>query len=224
MFQVKVCGIKDAQTAAFCSSLGIGAIGLNFYGKSKRYVNPESARSIVDATESSTLKVGLFVNHDAETIIELSADLDLDAIQLHGTESVEIVDQLSALPDSQKIIRAVRISKSNQSEALREIESWSGDRYRHRIGAILLDAWVDNSFGGTGQQIDWEWLAGIDLPTDKPIILAGGLKPENVAQAISVIKPAGVDVAGGVEDSEGNKHPDLIRDFHSIASQSFDRI
>lgn len=223
MFKVKICGVKDPETAAFCCKVGADAIGLNFFHKSRRYVDEEQARRVIQGMPEGVTKVGLFVNHNASLIIQRVSDLGLDAIQLHGDETVDVLSHLNELPDNIRVIRAVRIGSKNETDALREIEEWSSVPASSRVGAILVDPLVEQVYGGTGKQIDWDWLASRQLPTDKPLILAGGLNRENVAKAISIVRPAGVDVAGGVEDDNGHKDRDKIRDFVSAALGSIER-
>ncbi|MEE2641969.1 MAG: phosphoribosylanthranilate isomerase [Planctomycetota bacterium] len=221
MFRTKICGITSLKDAQACQRAGVGAIGLNFYRESRRRVSRESAIEIARGLDQSVLKVGLFVNHPPAAILEETELIGLDAIQLHGDEPLEVLDALETLPEKTRIIRAIRISPETEKEALARIDSWQS---HPRTGAFLLDTLVTGSYGGTGKSMDWDWLARIDWPTDKPVILAGGLQPENVRHAIETVKPQGVDVAGGVEKSPGIKCPDRIRDFVETACRSFDRI
>ena len=199
--------------AAFCQSVGADAIGLNFYERSVRFVDEENARKIIDATGPALLKVGLFVNHDILEVVSKVNRVGLDAVQLHGDETPESLDGLDAMPASVRVIRAIRISPQNQADALADIVLWESHPNSERVGAFLLDPFVESEFGGTGHQIDWNWLASLELPTKRPIILAGGLKSENVQQAIEIVRPFGVDVASGVESEKGRKDKNLIRDF-----------
>lgn len=224
MFKIKICGVKDEAVAAYCAASLVDAIGLNFYDASKRRVDDEVAKKICDARNENLIKVGLFVNRSPQDILRHVAQVGIDAVQLHGDETPEILDALEELPEKVRVIRAIRISPTIELQSLNEIEQWSSTARSHRVGAILLDAHVDSAYGGTGKAIDWYWLNQLKLPTDRPIILAGGLTPENVAEAVAAVKPAGVDVAGGVEDSNGQKSQRLIDQFVSNAIDSFDRI
>jgi phosphoribosylanthranilate isomerase len=195
MAWVKICGVTSVEDARIAASAGAAAIGLNFYRKSPRYVSPESAMPIVEALPAGICKVGVFVDEDRQRIVEIAEKLQLDALQFHGRESVEFCRGWS-----QKLVKAVRV---RGPQALRSSAPYPVD-------FILADAYVEGRVGGTGQQIPLDWLAGIDRSR---LILAGGLKPENVAEVIQQVRPAGVDVASGVEKEPGRKDPDLLRKF-----------
>ncbi|MEC9092469.1 MAG: phosphoribosylanthranilate isomerase [Planctomycetota bacterium] len=226
MFKIKICGIKDCKTVVQCSQFGGDAIGLNFYAKSKRFVPVTSAVEIASKAPKSLKKVGLFVNHSAAEIRSVSQQVGLDLIQLHGNESITLLEELeSHLEDNrQKVVRAVRMSPENSETALSQIEQWDQGHCADLVGAFLLDAFRADSYGGTGETIDWNWLSELDLPTEKPVILAGGLNPFNVERAIEQIQPFGVDVAGGVESVNGVKDHAKIEQFVKNARRSFNRV
>lgn len=223
MFRIKVCGIRDPESATVCHRLGVDAIGFNFYPPSKRFVPAETVCQFRAEIPDDLKCIGLFVNADAETIRDLAKRLHLDAIQLHGDEKPSILDRLE-LPEEISIIRAIRISPQVVENSLAEIESWQQHPGASRLGAFLLDAHHDQEYGGTGRTIDWDWLSTLDLPTDKPLILAGGLTPENVGEACARVRPHGVDVAGGVESRPGVKDHLRIEKFVKAVRQSVDRI
>jgi phosphoribosylanthranilate isomerase len=217
MFRIKICGIRNVNDAQAAARAGADAIGLNFFKKSRRFVEPLVAREIVAALPDGVTKVGVFVNHDTAEIAEIVDRVKLDSVQLHGDESPEV---LSALPISVRIIRAFRcgtLGLSTLAHYLGECKS------QGRIpDAVLVDADAGADFGGTGRLTDWtsvanerHTLAGV------PIILAGGLTPDNVAAAIAAVRPDGVDVASGVENETAHKDHDLIARFVDSARQAF---
>ena len=208
MFQTKICGIQNPKIAVACRDIGIDAIGLNFFAGSRRRVDPPVGKSIADAVGDSVLVVGLFVNHSLAEMSELVQRCSIQMLQLHGDEPPALLHELAGCPvlSDLPVIRAIRISPQSEDAAIRQIEKWSEYDRDNQLAGFLLDANQDGQYGGTGSVIDWNWLATIGLPDIKPIVLAGGLTPENVAEAISIVQPAGVDVAGGVESVIGNEN------------------
>lgn len=195
MVRIKICGVTNVEDAEMAAEAGADAIGLNFYSNSPRYVGLEAAERIVEALPQGICKVGVFVDEERDRILETAEKLHLDALQFHGRESAEFCRGWS-----QKRIKAVRV---DGPDALSLAATYPVD-------FILADAYVEGRAGGTGQQIPLEWLAGVER---RRLILAGGLNPENVAQAIRHACPAAVDVASGVEKGPGRKDPDLVRRF-----------
>lgn len=215
LFTIKICGIssvKDAQVAALA---GADAIGLNFYDKSPRNVDLETAQKIASALPSKVAKVGLFVNAEAAAVTSHVESLDLDWIQLHGDEPPEYIRDL---PEC-SILRAVRFSGENASELGDFIRRCNEVR---ELGAILVDAHKEGTFGGTGETVDWSSLAECRSALgEQPLVLAGGLTPFNVEDAISAVRPQAVDVANGVESSPGRKDLLLVRAFTNAAKKAF---
>lgn len=206
MFQIKICGIQNLEDAKACAAGGVDAIGLNFYEKSRRFVDPQMAQHIAKEVSGSIQVIGLFVNHRPEEVAEICSKVNLSAIQLHGNERPEWLGGFNKLTGSTlKVVRAIRVSAERESDAAAEINEWVKGDYRDQIGAILLDTFQADSFGGTGKRLDWSWLSESSLLQHRPVILAGGLNPDNVSDAISRVRPDGVDVAGGVEVSGSSK-------------------
>jgi phosphoribosylanthranilate isomerase len=194
-FVIKVCGIVRPEDAELACRLGATAIGMNFWHGSKRFVEDSRAREVVAAVPSGVLKVGVFVNPRRPEVDARLADLGLDLVQLHGDEQPEA---WKGFPGGH-LIRAVRVA----SEA-----SLGHDRaWRPRF--FLYDAAAEG-YGGTGELAPWEVVAAAGT---RPFILAGGLRPENVAAAIVAVRPDGVDVASGVEASPGIKDPARLAAF-----------
>ena len=195
--KIKICGFTNAQNANQAAMLGIDAIGLVFYDQSPRNVGVETALQIVNALPPFINRVGLFVNADSSFIDEVLCEVPLDTLQFHGDESVVECTQY-AMP----FIKALRV---NQETNITQM----ADDY-HQASGLLLDAFNKDTYGGTGESFDWS-LAKVDI--DLPIILAGGLNSNTVADAVSQVNPYAVDVSSGVESELGIKDIDKIRKF-----------
>ena len=208
MFRVKICGITTADDGAHAIRAGADAIGLNFYRGSRRCIEPERAASIAEALPPNAIKVGVFVNEPAADIRKIADALELDFIQLHGDEPPEVVAELSDLA----VIRAFRLGVDGW-DACREYL----DRCRRLSSlpiAVLVDAFQQGEYGGTGESPDWSTVKKYrDLNLGVPLILAGGLTPENVSQAIAIAHPYGVDSASGVESAPGVKDKRKVAAF-----------
>ena len=211
---VKICGItvpQDMQAAASAD-----AIGRNFYAPSKRYVSPSRAAELVAVASPDQQIVGVFVNSPVAEVVEIVDLAGLTTVQFHGDESAETVASFHRLRPEIDLIRAFRIG----TDGLLPVTSWLQDLARHNVSlkAILVDAFVPGEFGGTGHRINPELLEARD-ESWPPLILAGGLTPDTVAQSIAAVAPWGVDTASGVEDKPGRKNHDLVERFISIAHQ-----
>lgn len=215
MFRIKICGLSGPEDARRVAEAGADAIGLNFYPKSLRYVSVEQAQSI-SAAASGLLKVGLFVNERPEVICEVAITVGLDCVQLHGDEAVEVIQLLKPWP----IIKALRLGEGNRSDVLVAARDW----LQNGAAAILLDAMQrPGEYGGGGMTGDWEAARFIVEQTPGPVVLAGGLNPENVSAAIAAVQPSGVDTASGVERFPGKKDSELMRRFVESANQAWAR-
>ena len=189
---VKICGITRPQDAERAVVLGATAIGFIFWPSSPRRVGLEAARSIGRLVPGSVLKVGVFVDAPAAELARTVGEAGLDAVQLHGSESPDLVRGLEA-----RVIKAVALG-SPDAEA--QIAQWTGT-------TLLLDAHDPVHHGGTGRVVDWDRAAR--LARLHEVILAGGLNPENVVEAVRRVRPAGIDVSSGVEQTPGVK--DLVK-------------
>lgn len=198
---VKVCGFTQAEQAKLASMSGVDAIGLVFYEPSPRYVNIEQALAIRSAIGPFTSLVGLFVDAAEDFVREVSTSLSLDILQFHGNESPEFCASFN-----RRYLKAIRMRDGLDVDA-------EMARYPHASG-FLLDAYQAGVPGGTGESFDWQ---RVPRDGDKPIILAGGLTPDNVAQAIAQTAVYGVDVSGGVERAHGDKCQKKISRFLSAA-------
>lgn len=200
MFQIKICGITSAADAVAAVEAGADALGLNFYPQSSRFISREVAREIVAAVGSKVCKVGLFVNSQADEIKAAYDDLGLDLIQLHGDERPDLLRHFAPRP----VMKAFRIGP----DGLAPLRRWFDDGMRGGLlpQMVLLDAYQPGSYGGTGLTTDWPTAASYAAtPGLPPCVLAGGLTAENVGAAIAAVRPAAVDVAGGVEIRPGVK-------------------
>jgi phosphoribosylanthranilate isomerase len=220
MFRIKICGITSASDAVAAADAGADAIGLNFFRKSRRFVQPEIAARIATVLPPRIARVGVFVNHAANEIQEVLDQLELDMIQLHGDEPASI---LTELPSGIRVVRACRCGPDG-FEMLQSFLTASESIGRLPSG-LLIDASTAEDFGGTGQLADWNFMArhrsafgGV------PLILAGGLTPENVAEAIATVRPDGVDVASGVERQPGVKDGLLVKAFVEQARSAFEQL
>lgn len=211
-FRIKICGVTAPDQVARICSTGVDAIGVNFSATSPRGIGAAIARKIAEAKSSSVKLVGVFVNESVERITELVAEVPLDLVQLHGDESWEVYSELAEKIGANRIIRACRLKQSRwdvaQQFAQRAVASGL------MPAAILIDSQVGKQYGGTGKKLDWNKLGMKSVPMDRiPIILAGGLNVDNVAQAIKLMSPDAVDVAGGVEANIGMKDIEECRRF-----------
>lgn len=211
VFRIKICGITTPQDARLVLDTGADAIGLNFYEKSRRFVQIEEAVQIVDSLENSKLKVvGVFVNAPLSRIEECVAATRLSTVQLHGDEPVEFAKQVMARTGV-PVIRAFR-AKTGDEKRIEDFVSGTDG-----LAGVLIDAAVAGQFGGTGEVADWDFVADMVQRLELPVIVAGGLRAGNVSDAISATSAFGVDTASGVESSPGRKDPSMVQDFVSRA-------
>lgn len=225
MFRIKICGVTRREDAVALAEAGADAIGLNFYEKSPRSTNPTEAAEL-RAAAAGALAVGVFVNATAERIREQTRSIPLGAIQLHGDEPDEFLRQIDA---NVPVIRAIRLGPDGLAPVAERIEA--ARRIGRPYAAVLVDAAVPKSasgetvYGGSGQTTDWARVCEErGLLGETPLILAGGLTPDNVAEAIRATGADGVDTASGVETAPGLKDPAAIRRFVAAALDGFTAI
>lgn len=202
--RVKICGITRVEDALEVVKSGADAIGLVFYAPSPRNVTIEHAAAIAAAVPAFVSVVGLFVNAEPDFVRDVTSRVKLDLLQFHGEETAEACAQYH-LP----FIKAIRVKNDTN------LVQCANDFFAAK--ALLLDTYTEGVAGGTGHVFDWDL-----IPEDltKPVILAGGLTPKNVAQAISQVRPYAVDVSGGVEISKGIKDAEKIAAFMQQVNQS----
>lgn len=192
--RVKVCGntrLLDAKVAVRC---GVDALGFIFYSKSPRFISFDNARNIIAQLPPFVDKVGVFVNGDQGDLIA-GAGFGLTCLQLHGSESVKYCHKLRENLPSTSIIKAFRVGEMSQAGEF--------SPYNECVDAFLLDTYVEGTKGGTGEVFDWSIIDRLEL--QRPILLAGGLTPENIVQAVAAVQPYAVDVNSGVESQPGIK-------------------
>ncbi len=210
----KLCGFRSPDTAALAVSLGADAIGLNFFPASVRFVQPIAAREIVEAIGPNVLSVGLFVNARLEDLVNASTVSGVNAIQLHGSEDPQYLSDLRAALPGLPVIKAFAVGQNGTASVTDWLRACVGVTEPPEF--ILLDAHVPGEHGGTGRTAPWGLIAEERKPTWPKVILAGGLNPANVQQAIHQVQPYGVDLASGVEVERGTKDPALIEQLLSI--------
>lgn len=197
---VKICGITSEKDALFAVEHGADLVGFILWEESKRYIPPGDVRPIVDTLGDAVKTVGVFVDEKLEELNKLVIGTGIDFVQLHGSESVDYAREVEA-----KVIKAVRVKDSSDIEKALE--------FKDVADYILLDTFVPGEQGGTGKTFDWNLAA--EISSEVPIILSGGLNAVNIAEAIEIVKPFGVDVSSGVESSPGVKDLDKIEKFMS---------
>lgn len=202
--KVKICGLTRLPDALAAVEAGSDALGFMFFEGSKRFLKPGDAAQIIHALPPFVAKVGVFVNASAETVRATVAECGLDTLQFHGEETPEFCRQFAPL----KVVKAFRIQNA---ESLKPLPDYAVD-------AWLLDSYVPGQRGGTGEKFNWD-LACQAKELGRPVILAGGLTPENVADAVQQVWPFGVDVSSGVESAPGQKDAGLVRRFVEIVRE-----
>ncbi|OEU73071.1 MAG: N-(5'-phosphoribosyl)anthranilate isomerase [Desulfuromonadales bacterium C00003093] len=194
--RVKICGITNVEDALQAVEAGADALGFVFYHRSPRFVTPREVQKIIAELPPFVTTVGLFVNEPLPRIRRTMAAARLDVVQLHGDESPE-----DCLIEPLRVIKALRIKDAASLEGAA----------RYQVSALLLDAWSDEHYGGTGLSFDWQLVRR--LTGKRPLILAGGLTPENVVAAVRQVKPYAVDVSSGVEAAPGKKDHRKVAEF-----------
>jgi phosphoribosylanthranilate isomerase len=203
--KVKICGLTNLDDAQAAVDAGANALGFVFYERSPRCLQVQTAARIIAQLPPFVTTVGVFVNASIQTILDTAQLCGLDAVQLHGDESPEFCLQIPGY----KIIKAVRVADKTCLE----------DLNRYATSAWLLDSYHAGQQGGTGVRFPWEWAVEV-VRLGHPVILAGGLTPQNVADAVRIVRPYAVDVSSGVEVSPGKKDHAKLRAFVAAARQS----
>ena len=199
--RVKICGVTNVADAQAAAEAGADMIGLNFYEKSPRYVSLKAAAAISKQLPPFVMRVGVFVNPEEALVTRAIGECNLSLLQFHGDETSEFCTQFSLMS-----IKALRV---RDAESLKALANFQTD-------AFLLDAHSKSGLGGTGEQFNWDQAVEAQK-FGKPIFLAGGLTPENVAEAVRKVRPFAVDVSSGVEISPGKKNHAKMKAFIAAA-------
>jgi phosphoribosylanthranilate isomerase len=195
---IKICGITSVEDARAAVTAGADALGFNFYKPSPRYIAPHAAREIVAQLPDSILSVGVFVNEDSpQHVMNIAREAGITALQLHGDESPDFCRQLDA-----QVIKTFAVSDDFDPNVMAQYE----------VDAIMLDTKHNKLRGGTGRVFDWSIARAVSKVFPK-LYLAGGLGPENVAEAIEMVHPFAVDACSGLEERPGLKNHERVRAF-----------
>jgi phosphoribosylanthranilate isomerase len=205
--KIKICGVTRRADAELAASLGAWAIGMIFDPASPRYVEPDAAAEIGAALKRKAEVVGIFVNAGLDEVAALAESSPLTILQLHGDEGPSYCRE-AARRTGLKVIKAARV---RDSASIRTLSAFKTDYH-------LLDAHVPGKAGGTGERFDWSLVA--DHPDKVPMILSGGIRPENVREAIETVQPFAVDCASGVEEAPGRKDAEKLEQFFEAAREA----
>ena len=198
---VKICGITSEADALAAAEAGADAIGLMFYEDSPRHVSISQAKAISEVLPKHIVRVGVFVNAEESLVSQSIIDCTLNIVQFHGDESPEDCGRFNVM--------SLKAFRMQDSETLEDMQKFPADGF-------LLDAYVKDALGGTGETFNWD-LAVRAQELGRPIFLAGGLTSVNVAEAVRAVRPFAVDVSSGVESEPGKKDPDKVRAFVAAA-------
>lgn len=200
--RAKICGITRIEDIHSAVHAGVDAIGFVFYAPSPRYVTFSQAQQLAHHIPAYVQLVGLFVNASSDKILQVLKNVPLDIVQFHGDESPEQCHDIAKIV-GRRWYKAIQVKPD--LDIIKIIKN-----YQHAgASAVLLDAWHPDLKGGTGHQFDWSQFPKLDIP----LILAGGLKPDNIEEAIKTTGAYAVDVSGGVESAKGIKDQQLIEHF-----------
>ena len=200
--RIKICGITRLEDALLATEAGADALGFMFFSGSKRAVTAPAAREITRQLPPFVTRVGVFVNAARDEVQRIAEEAGINALQFHGDETPEFCASF-ALP----VLKALRVQDANSLNVIPQFAT----------AGILLDAFVPGQLGGTGARFNWD-LAIRAREYGRPIVLAGGLTPENVQDAVAKVRPYGIDVSSGVESEPGRKDPRKLREFIQRAS------
>lgn len=195
---IKICGITNLPDALCAIDSDANAVGFVFYPRSPRFCDVEKARHIIRELPKGIVKVGVFVDEPIDLLLQYLSNLPLDYVQLHGSETPEFCSKMPV-----GVIKGVRV---RNLDGIRNMPDYP-------VAYYLLDSYSDKDYGGTGTSFDWSIAVEAKKILSSPILLSGGLTPENVTDAVKIVNPYGVDVSSGVEVSPGIKDHRKIREF-----------
>jgi len=205
MTKIKICGITNIEDALWAVELKVDALGFIF-AESPRRVEPEIVQGIIELLPPFVSSVGVFVNEDRKKVEEIAESCGLTTLQFHGQESPSYCEGFK-----QKIVKALRIENKDILK--------KAAQYQDKVDAYLLDTYSPSKYGGTGKTFDWS-IAKEIKKFGLPIILSGGLSPENIKEAINEVEPYGIDVSSGVEERPGKKNMEKLINFVRIVRET----
>ena len=203
MIKVKICGLTNLEDALIAAEAGADALGFVLYPRSPRCVKSNTVQEIVRQLPPYVTTVGVFANIGAKEIMDIMRGCGLDLAQLQGDEPPSVCKRLGS-----RAVKAIRVKDRDSLAAMKN----------YSVRAFVLDTYSTENFGGTGKQFDWN--LAVEAKQYGRVILAGGLNPENVREAIETVRPYGVDVSSGVEQRIGKKDPEKVRRFIAGAKKS----
>ncbi|MGI0491039.1 phosphoribosylanthranilate isomerase [Alkalinema pantanalense CENA528] len=207
--RIKICGITQPEQGQAIAAVGAHSLGFICVPASPRYVTPQQIRAVGAALPETVVRVGVFMNEAIEAIVEIVQVAGLTSIQLHGNESTEDCDRLRELLPEVELIKAFRIRTIDDLDYTQ--------LYEPHVDWLLLDAYHPTLGGGTGKTLDWQTLQA--FRPGKPWLLAGGLTPQNVCEALQWIHPQGIDLSSGVENQPGDKDLALVEQLFQQVSE-----
>jgi len=211
--RIKMCGMTREKDVEAGVNAGLDALGFIFYEKSPRNVYPDFVRAVISKVPPFVDCVGVFVDRDREEVQEIIEYCGLSHAQLHGKENPKYCERVERFASPCHVIKAFRVGTNSKKEDF--------SPYDDLVHGYLLDTYEKGSVGGTGSSFDWSIIEALEL--QRPMILAGGLSPDNVENAIRNISPFGVDVNSGVEVEPGVKDHELLKEFVRIVRQTDSR-
>ncbi|MFP6763090.1 MAG: phosphoribosylanthranilate isomerase [Planctomycetaceae bacterium] len=214
---IKICGIRDIDTAAQIARLQPDAVGLNFFVRSPRYVDVAVAAEIAATLPEDIERIGLFVDHSIAEVLNVCEQCSIGTVQLHGHETPQFLADLKSARSDLRLLRAFRVDSDLGCSEIADFTA-ACDQLGITIDGCLIDSRVDGEYGGTGHTAPWDLLAvQYDSRRWPRLILAGGLTARNVTEAIRLTRPWGVDVASGVESARGVKDIARVEQFITAA-------
>lgn len=203
--QIKICGLTDADQALACAELGADAIGLVFFEKSPRNLSEDRARTICDALPDCVVTTGVFVNETFEGIMQKIVQCNIRAVQLHGNESPDLVARLRA-----ENLPVIKVLYMESDPNINRADDYDPNAFLVECAKGILPG---------GNALSWNFERASEFKTEKPVLIAGGLSPENIADAVIKARPDGVDVSSGVEKSPGQKDLKKVEAFITAVKQ-----
>ena len=209
LIKIKICGITRKEDTLLAAELGAWAVGFIFVKNTPRYISPEKVAEIIKELPQNLIKIGVFADESIEEIKSIAIQTGITKIQLHGEESPDFCENLAKLT-GKEIIKAIKVKSDEDLQLITQ--------YKDKVSFVLLDSYCENQLGGTGKTFDWE-IAKKAKEYGIPIILAGGLNPDNIKQAYEAVKPYAFDISSGVEISKGVKDNEKLRKLFTLNLQ-----